>query len=120
EAERVRRLADAAARAGDATALGRIRRASATPAYAAWAIGALRTGSPLAHIDRTLAEGVRAATPPEPPPPPAVQQPVPAPAAPPNADVAGRLKKLDELKAQKLIDDAEYQRERERILKEGL
>jgi hypothetical protein len=45
----------------------------------------------------------------------------PAAPAPASAgDVAARLKKLEELRRQKLITDAEYMRERTRILKESL
>jgi hypothetical protein len=52
-------------------------------------------------------------------PPPGPTE-APAPTGAPAADVASRLKKLDELKAQGVITDEEYERERARILKESL
>jgi hypothetical protein len=54
------------------------------------------------------------------PTPPAATEAPARPTVPATTDIAGRLKKLEELKTQKLITDAEYKKQRERILTEGL
>ena len=90
----------------------------------------MRTGAPARQIEAISAR--LAALAPPPPPAAAPTPPAPAPVSveplPPAAapapvdkgDVATRLKKLDELHSQKVINDAEYMRERARILKESL
>ena len=105
------------------------------------ALELLRSGAPTSGLTLLAAQLVALAPPPPPaaapsPAPaatdvPATPPPVPsaAPPAPPapvvpapatNEDVAARLKKLDELHNQKVITDAEYARERARVLREGL
>jgi hypothetical protein len=94
----------------------------------------LRAGAPARRLE-DLAVRLTALAPPAPPPAPlpapsatdAPGAPSATPVAPPAAappagrgDVAARLKKLDELHRQKLVTDAEYMRERARILKEAL
>jgi hypothetical protein len=90
----------------------------------------LHTGAPLRRAEQTV-DTLAALAPPLPPPPPSSPPPPAtevassapsAPSAPaaPKVDIAARLHRLDELRSQKLINEAEYQRERARILKEGL
>jgi hypothetical protein len=54
------------------------------------------------------------------PPPDATPAPAPAPAAAPKEDIAARLQKLKDLHDKKAISDAEYDEQRQRILKESL
>jgi hypothetical protein len=98
----------------------------------AYASVRLRRGDPIPSIKAM----VRAATPkPVVVAPPAAAPPPPAAAAPPSAaapppaaapapepkpSTEARLKKLDELYKQKLLDEREYRQQRERILQEDL
>ncbi len=105
------RVAAAAAPKPPATAAATVAPAPPDPAG-----GAVLPAPP----SSAAAPALPSATGPEPPPlPPAAV--TAAPVAPPGkVDVAERLRKLDALRAQKLVSDAEYMRERARILKEGL
>lgn len=91
----------------------------------------MRSGAPARQLETVSARLAALAPPPAPPPlvtppppvtPPSPLDPPPPPAAPApgKGDVATRLKNLDDLHSQKLITDAEYARERARILREAL